>query len=62
MSNKKSLLPHSPDIERFVLGAVLLDNAVYGRAAAVLTPEDFFLDSPGKSSDAWEIWRAPGAH
>jgi replicative DNA helicase len=38
-------LPSNADAERSVLGAILLDNAAYNQAAAVLTPDDFFLDS-----------------
>lgn len=38
-------LPSNADAERSVLGAILLDNATYNQAAALLTPDDFFLDS-----------------
>ena len=37
-------IPASPDSERAVLGAILLDNAAYGQAAEVLTFEDFYHD------------------
>jgi len=36
-------LPASPDAERTILGAVLLDNHAYSEAASVLRPEDFAL-------------------
>ncbi len=38
-------LPSNVDAERSVLGAILLDNSAYNQAAAVLTAEDFSLDS-----------------
>ena len=38
-------LPSNVDAERSVLGAILLDNSAYNQAAALLTPEDFSLDS-----------------
>ena len=38
-------LPSNADAERSVLGAILLDNSAYNQAAALLTPDDFFLDS-----------------
>ncbi len=38
-------LPSNLEAERSVLGAILLDNSAYNQAAALLTPEDFFLDS-----------------
>ncbi len=41
----ESSLPSAVDAERIVLGTILLDNLVYSEAAAVLAPEDFFLDS-----------------
>src|ERR1700757_3283968 len=37
-------LPHNPDAERSVLGAVLLDNNALNAAIENLKPEDFFLD------------------
>jgi replicative DNA helicase len=36
-------LPASPDAERTILGAILLDNHAYSEAASVLRPEDFAL-------------------
>ena len=36
-------LPASPDAERTILGAVLLDNHAYSEAASILRPEDFAL-------------------
>ena len=38
-------LPSNVEAERSVLGAILLDNSAYNQSAALLTPEDFFLDS-----------------
>ena len=38
-------LPHNPDAERSVLGAILLDNQAFHPAIEVLGAEDFFLDS-----------------
>jgi replicative DNA helicase len=38
-------LPGNIDAERSVLGAILLDNSAYNQAAAMLTAEDFVLDS-----------------
>lgn len=37
-------LPHSPDAERAVLGAILLENELYDQAAELLTEEDFYLE------------------
>jgi replicative DNA helicase len=34
-------LPHSPEAERAVLGAILLDNQLYDQAAELLSEEDF---------------------
>src|SRR3990172_8877503 len=38
-------LPSNVEAERSILGAILLDNSAYNQAAALLTPEDFSLDS-----------------
>jgi replicative DNA helicase len=38
-------LPASPDAERAVLGAILLDNSTYSQAAEHLGADDFSLDS-----------------
>jgi replicative DNA helicase len=37
-------LPSNPDAERFVLGSILLNDAVYLQVAGVLEPEDFSLE------------------
>lgn len=37
-------LPHNPDAEKSVLGAVLLDNKALRDASEILVAEDFFLD------------------
>lgn len=39
------LMPGSPEAERAILGAILLDNSAYDQAAHLLEPGDFFLDS-----------------
>ncbi|HTV81858.1 MAG TPA: replicative DNA helicase [Acidobacteriaceae bacterium] len=36
-------LPASPDAERTILGAVLLDNAAWSEASSLIRPEDFAL-------------------
>lgn len=41
-------LPHSPDCERAILGAILLDNDCFNQAASVLIASDFALDSHQK--------------
>lgn len=38
-------LPHSLEAERSVLGAILIDNALFDTAAQVLRPESFFRDA-----------------
>ena len=38
-------LPSNVEAERSLLGAILLDNALYTDAGAALKPDDFFLDS-----------------
>jgi len=38
-------LPHNVEVERSILGAVLLDNQALNAAAQVLVPEDFFGDA-----------------
>src|SRR5581483_12432280 len=38
-------LPGNIEAERAVLGAILLDNSAYNQAAALLTADDFQLDS-----------------
>jgi replicative DNA helicase len=37
-------MPASPDAERSILGAILLDNNLQDQAATVLVPDDFSLD------------------
>ncbi len=41
-------LPHSPDAERAVLGAILIDNRTFDQAGQMLTEEDFFVDRHAK--------------
>jgi len=38
-------LPHSPEAERAVLGAILLENALFDQTSEMLTREDFYLES-----------------
>ena len=38
-------MPASVDVERSILGAILLDNDVFPQAAEALRAEDFSLDS-----------------
>ncbi len=38
-------LPASPDAERSILGAILLDSFAYNQAAETLKPDDFSLDA-----------------
>src|SRR5450432_2988669 len=38
-------LPANPEAEKAVLGAILLDNAAYNAAAAMITAEDFSVDA-----------------
>lgn len=38
-------IPHSPDMERAVLGAILVNPELIYEATAQLRPDDFFLDS-----------------
>lgn len=38
-------LPHSLEAERAVLGALLLDNALFDQAAEILRPDDFYPDN-----------------
>ncbi|MEE2839727.1 MAG: replicative DNA helicase [Acidobacteriota bacterium] len=38
-------LPHSAEAERAVLGAVLLDNALFDQTSEILIPGDFYLES-----------------
>jgi replicative DNA helicase len=45
-------LPHSADVERTVLGALLLDNAFMSEAASTLEAEDFYVRAHQ------HVWRA----
>ena len=47
MSQERSF-PNSPDAERSVLGAIMLDNRAFNVAQELLTPADFFLESHRK--------------
>src|SRR5205085_7022792 len=39
------LLPSSPDTERAILGAVVLDNTLISQAVELLKPSDFYIPS-----------------
>ena len=47
MQNVKTerALPHNLEVERSILGAILLDNQAFNSAAQIVTAEDFFGDS-----------------
>ncbi len=51
-------LPANPDAERFVLGSILLDDAVYLQVAGLLQPDDFSLEKHrrifGRMKDLYE--------
>ena len=38
-------LPNSPETERAILGAIILDNALISQAIEQLKPEDFYVPS-----------------
>jgi len=38
-------LPHSPEAERAVLGAILLENTLFDQTSEMLTREDFYLEN-----------------
>src|SRR6266513_6348530 len=38
-------LPSSPDTERAILGAIVLDNTLIAQAVELLRPEDFYVPS-----------------
>jgi len=42
---KERTLPHNPEAERTVLGAVLVDNQAFNSAAEILTREDFYREA-----------------
>jgi replicative DNA helicase len=42
---KDKALPHNPEAERTVLGAVLVDNAAFNSAAEILTRDDFYREA-----------------
>ena len=37
-------VPHSPDAERSVLGAILIENSAINRAQEILKENDFYRD------------------
>jgi replicative DNA helicase len=42
---KEKTLPHNPEAERTVLGAVLVDNGAFNSAAEMLTRDDFYREA-----------------
>ncbi len=42
---KDKVLPHNPEAERTVLGAVLVDNSAFNSAAEILTRDDFYREA-----------------
>jgi hypothetical protein len=50
----KEQLPNNLEVERFVLGSILLDDVAYPTAAAALSLDDFFLEKHRR------IWRRMG--
>ena len=50
--SQDKVLPHNPEAERTVLGAVLVDNAAFNAAAEILTREDFHRESHRRIFDA----------
>ena len=46
--NVEKSLPHSDEAERAVLGAVLLDNALFDQASGILKTEDFYQEGHRK--------------
>jgi replicative DNA helicase len=45
MANVEKVLPSNTDAERFVLGAIMLDNELFPEAASALSADDFLLES-----------------
>src|SRR5437773_46807 len=41
-------LPSSPDTERAILGAIILDNSLISQAVELLKPSDFYVPSHGR--------------
>jgi replicative DNA helicase len=54
-------LPHSPDSERAILGAVLVQNEALNAALETLTPTDFFLEGHRWIFDAMVVLSEHGA-
>ncbi len=52
LSTEGRTLPHNPEAERTVLGAVLVDNAAFNSAAELLTREDFYREAHRRIFDA----------
>ena len=44
-TNVDKSLPHNAEAERAVLGAILLDNALFDQTSEILTTDDFYLEN-----------------
>ncbi len=49
---RERTLPHNPEAERTVLGAILVDNQAFNSAAEILGREDFYRESHRRIFDA----------
>jgi replicative DNA helicase len=52
VKDKDKSLPHNPEAERTVLGAVLVDNGAFNSAAEILTRDDFYREAHRRIFDA----------
>ncbi|HEX9186176.1 MAG TPA: DnaB-like helicase N-terminal domain-containing protein [Vicinamibacteria bacterium] len=49
---RERTLPHNPEAERTVLGAILVDNQAFNSAAEILNREDFYREAHRRIFDA----------
>src|SRR5512144_2180232 len=49
---KERTLPHNPEAERTVRGAILVDNQAFNSAAEILSREDFYREAHRRIFDA----------
>lgn len=59
--NDQRMAPHNGEAERAVLGAVLMNGALFSVAAEILRPDDFFLSSNVKIFRGMAKVQTPGA-
>jgi replicative DNA helicase len=52
---KERALPHNPEAERTVLGAILVDNAAFNSAAEILGRDDFYRDAHRRIFEAMAV-------